>query len=285
MPERTSCETCPHLYSCAYPYLFKTPVPGDAKKLRRYPNAPPPYIIEPQDGFSKTRQGQTISVGLVLVGRANQYLSIIIQAMRRAGLVELGWGFKKLKLIHVTQQLRGPSSSEWQTIFETRDGSVATTTAGPPRVPTPEPRTSVAVALRFHSASKIRCRGRYLGPDEVGFRDILSTLLRRISMLSYFHTDQPFETEFAELVQASRNVEIARRTLTRRPWTRYSAAQQESIKMDGCVGEIAVRSDEIERFWPLLWLGQWTHVGKGASMGLGGYTLVRDDKLAAAESG
>jgi CRISPR/Cas system endoribonuclease Cas6 (RAMP superfamily) len=25
--------------------------------------------------------------------------------------------------------------------------------------------------------------------------------------------------------------------------------------------------------WPWLWLGQWLHIGKNATMGMGGYTM------------
>ena len=283
MEEPTACEECTHLRSCLYPYLFKTPVPENAKKLRRYPNAPPPYIIEPVQGFTTAQRGQILSVDLVLVGRANQYLSLVIQAMRHAGLLGLGWGFKKLNLVQVSQQQ--PDSPKWQPVFELKDGSLATATPEAPQTPTPEPRNDNTVALRFHSALKLRCRGKYLGSDDVEFRDILSTLLRRISMLSYFHTSQPFETDFAGLVQAAQNVRIVKRTLAPRPWARYSTAQQKPIRMDGSIGEIVAEGDELDRFWPLLWLGQWTHVGKGASMGLGGYTLIDNGKLAVTDNG
>ena len=30
---------------------------------------------------------------------------------------------------------------------------------------------------------------------------------------------------------------------------------------------------DLAEFWPYLWLGQWTHVGKGTSMGMGAYTI------------
>jgi CRISPR/Cas system endoribonuclease Cas6 (RAMP superfamily) len=31
--------------------------------------------------------------------------------------------------------------------------------------------------------------------------------------------------------------------------------------------------NDLEDYWPYLWLGQWTHVGKGTSMGMGAYTI------------
>ena len=65
-----------------------------------------------------------------------------------------------------------------------------------------------------------------------------------------------------------------------REWTRYSSRQQERLQMGGLVGEAEIEGRDLEPFWPYLWLGQWTHAGKGTSMGLGRYRIVMPDKLA-----
>lgn len=39
------------------------------------------------------------------------------------------------------------------------------------------------------------------------------------------------------------------------------------------MGTIELAGDGLEPFWPYLWLGQWTHAGKGVVMGLGGYRI------------
>ena len=56
-------------------------------------------------------------------------------------------------------------------------------------------------------------------------------------------------------------------------WSRYSSRQQTTVPMGGLVGTIELAGDGLEPFWPYLWLGQWTHAGKGAVMGLGGYRI------------
>ena len=57
-------------------------------------------------------------------------------------------------------------------------------------------------------------------------------------------------------------------------WTRYSARQDALIQMGGLVGTFTLPSAVLAPFWPCLWLGQWTHLGKGAVMGLGRYRLI-----------
>lgn len=45
--EHGDCQRCPLLDTCAYPYLFETPVPPEIKELRGQTHAPLPYLIEP----------------------------------------------------------------------------------------------------------------------------------------------------------------------------------------------------------------------------------------------
>ena len=44
--------------------------------------------------------------------------------------------------------------------------------------------------------------------------------------------------------------------------------------MGGLVGEFELSDIGLKPFWPYLWLGQWTHSGKGTVMGLGRYRLL-----------
>ena len=110
-------------------------------------------------------------------------------------------------------------------------------------------------------------------PDEFRFTNLFKNLLRRLSMLSYFHTDTPLETDFAGLSRAADAVPVARNELSWRDWTRYSSRQQTSMQMGGLVGEVEFEAPDWNPFWPYLWLGQWTHAGKGTSMGLGRYSI------------
>ena len=43
--------------------------------------------------------------------------------------------------------------------------------------------------------------------------------------------------------------------------------------MGGIVGSFVAEGPAIATLWPCLWLGQWTHLGKGCTMGLGRYAL------------
>jgi CRISPR/Cas system endoribonuclease Cas6 (RAMP superfamily) len=45
------------------------------------------------------------------------------------------------------------------------------------------------------------------------------------------------------------------------------------MQLGGLMGDLIIAGPAIAHFWPVLWVGQWTHVGKGTSFGLGAYRL------------
>ena len=57
-----------------------------------------------------------------------------------------------------------------------------------------------------------------------------------------------------------------------RDWRRYSSRQRQEMVLGGVVGEVALRG-ELAPFAELLAVGQWTHLGKNTSFGLGRYRL------------
>ena len=48
--------------------------------------------------------------------------------------------------------------------------------------------------------------------------------------------------------------------------------------MGGLVGSFILNLSGLETVWPYLWLGQWIHAGKAATMGLGAIRLLDTSK-------
>ena len=278
----TSLSTCPPclLYrSCPYPYIFETPPPLTAQKMRKYSAAPHPFLLE----LEHTPENDVDQVGLTLVGHGNRYLAYFIHAFQRAGTQGLGKDRVQMRLIDV-RQAEPPEADMWMPIYQ--PGGVLE--PRPPALPSVPPAPPV-IRLRFETPLRLQRGGRLVTARLFQFSDLFSTLLRRVSMLTYFHTDTPLETDFAELIAQARKVELAAANLVWRDWTRYSSRQKTTMQMGGLLGEIVLDLSEEFPFWPYLWLGQWVHAGKATSMGLGHYTLLsrqacRTTRIAAGES-
>jgi len=56
-------------------------------------------------------------------------------------------------------------------------------------------------------------------------------------------------------------------------WTRFSSRQDQEMTLGGVIGEWTLSGD-LEELLPWFWLGQWLHVGKNATMGMGKYSLT-----------
>jgi hypothetical protein len=258
-----TCLNCLLSRSCPYSYIFETPPPPDAQKMRKYTAAPHPFLIDPPTA----PENNVYQLGLTLFGRGNAYLPYLIHAFKRAGKQGLGKGRLPMEMIDV-RQAQPADSDEWTVIFE----PLGVLRAFPPDVPS-IPTQPPAVRLVFQTHLRLQRDGHLVSPQMFRFRDFFSTLLRRISMLTSFHTDTPLETDFAGLTQLIHQVESISGNLAWKEWSRYSSRQKTAIRMDGLLGEIEVDLTGSPELWPYLWLGQWVHVGKGTSMGLGRYTI------------
>ena len=257
------CEPCLLYRTCAYSYLFETPPPASAAKMRKYTAVPHPFVIQPDT----TSDGKIYKLRLILFGRANSLLPYVIHAYERAAEKGLGMGRTPLALTEVSQACK-LSGERWSVIYQP-GASLQSLPALNPDIPT----KSGHVKITLHTPMRLQRNGSLVTPSEFTFADLFSTLLRRISMLTYFHTDTPLETDFAELTRQARQITWQDTKLQWFDWARYSSRQETSMQMGGIVGELFLNTTSLDPFWPYLWLGQWTHAGKGTSMGLGHYRI------------
>jgi len=261
------CEACLLYRNCAYPYIFETPLPTDSDRMKRYTAVPHPFVVYPQMQADRTiEKGEAMLLELAVFGRANAYLPYIIHAFNIAGKHGIGKQQGKFRMLRVEQDTSG--NGNWETIYEP-DSGLSQKPGFYPLIP----ECSELVKITLQSPLRLKRDGRLVGAKEFSFHDLYRNLLRRIAMLTYFHEKSVFEPDFATLAEASRNINIIDKDLHWFDWTRYSSRQKKTMQMGGLTGEFTVRGESLPDFWPLLWLGQWTHAGKGASMGLGRYRL------------
>lgn len=104
------------------------------------------------------------------------------------------------------------------------------------------------------------------------FHVLFRNLLRRGSLLDYFHCGGEWGPGPQALLKPAEAIETLAHTLQWRRWERYSARRRQPVPMGGWVGRFTYRGD-LAPFWPWLALGQWLHVGKHATFGLGQYRV------------
>ncbi len=266
MTRAPACAGCTLSSVCAYPALFAPPPPA-THSLQRFTQIPAPYIIEPPAWGSRVlATDDTLSFHQVLVGRALDELPLIILAWRRALArgVGAGDGMGELTgVVHCAEDGEGE-------VHQPPGGSTRphrqTIDLGQPEGTQPR-----AATLIFTTPLRLQDNGRALPPARLQARTLLIALARRANLLAEFHAAGVLVSDFRALADACAALTEEKR-LVWRDWTRYSARQQQKMALGGVVGTWRLEGD-LRPFAALLKLGQWLHVGKEASFGLGGYTL------------
>lgn len=92
-------------------------------------------------------------------------------------------------------------------------------------------------------------------------------------VIARFHCGEPLDVDFRGLIAAAASVRLAADHTRWTTWARYSARQDRRMAWSGLIGDATYEGD-LRPFWPYLVFGQWTHVGKGATFGLGAYRLA-----------
>jgi len=274
------CTDCLLRDQCIYAYVFETPIPDDAQMMRKYTVAPHPFILELSVNNQRTyKEGEDLSFGLALIGRAIDYLPYFIYTFDELGRIGIGKGRGKYELRQVLEENslkdKAPNSQEQgnRRVIYRGDDKMLAQPKGLIRwsdiLTSPPP--SAEMRFSFITPTRIKYQNRLT--KDLEFHVLFRNLLRRISLLSYFHCGHRLDDQgFKDLIEQARKVQTVKRALYWHDWERYSNRQETRMKMGGFMGEITYKGD-FEPFRPYIRLGEYVHVGKGSSFGLGRYRI------------
>jgi hypothetical protein len=260
------CPPCPLYRTCPYPAIFETP-PPHSHSLQRFSQVPNPYVIEPPPlGLRRVTAAETLSFRIVLVGRALGQLPLIAYAFQRA--FERGVGRLQAKghLEDIVDETSGAPESVW-------DAERSRIHAHEQTLTVPQMPQTRAITLTIATPLRLQSQGHPVPLERLQPRTLFTALLRRASLLFELHASMPpVGTDAARLAAAAEQLTDERR-LQWKDWTRFSSRQKREMTLGGVVGEWTL-AGELDELLPWLWLGQWLHVGKNASMGMGMYSLT-----------
>ncbi len=252
---------------CVYSYVFETPPPSDTKIMRKYASAPHPFIIEPP---LEKKRGYTpkdnITLGLTLIGKAIDFLPYFIYTFDELGKTGIGKGRGKYRLEKVKSRNRIIYDLTSKTLKTFKTESLSLNYS-----PKNKKTVNSQLSINFITPTRIIYNGSLT--SDLEFHILIRNLLRRLSLLSYFHCNgDPSDWDFKGTIEKAHDVKIKKTTLRWYDWERYSARQDTRMKMGGFVGEITFDGD-IGPFLPIIKAGEVLHVGKGTGFGLGKYYI------------
>lgn len=234
--------------SCPYCALFVAPPPPD-HHLKKLSQMPHPYVVEPPTGNTHLRAGETFEFALVLIGKALAHEAIVTQAVEHALRTGLTDQHTRCTVIATKHDAADPY---------------------PPCGATPH-----AATLRVTTPLWLARLGRPIRQgSELDARTLLIALARRYQLLlDACHGPAAPQQDFSTLATQAAAITSRAPDMRWMSWGRYSQRQQREMHFGGLVGSVHLEG-ELAPFAPLLHLGQWLHLGKKATFGMGAYTLT-----------
>jgi len=268
-----TCTGCLLAQQCVYSTLFETPA-SPAQAQGGYTAMPHPFVldIDPSAQWNLT-PGDPLALTVHLLGTAIAHTPYLIHALTIAGQRGFGREGGRFTLTTVERE-HMPGDGCWDPVY-TEQGGVYQTRETAPLSPPPTP---AAIRLRLITPLRIKRNGHFLGARDLTARDLIQTLWRRLRTLAALQGGDPSEFDLRHLPGDPEALGWQPNWLRWHDWTRYSSRQDTLMQFGGLIGEIDLDGPALAAFWPALWLGQWTHVGKGTAFGLGGYRVAVDDR-------
>lgn len=272
MTRQPTCPGCPLLQTCPYTRIFEAPPPDKGQHaLQDFSQIPNPYVMEPPaPGARLLDADDEFQFHLVLVGHAVDQLALVVFALQRA----LAQGLTRQRVPADLMQVDWiDAQGAAHVVWSINHPSLA---AHPATLQTPAaPADAHAISLNIHTPLRLQQQGRPLGVAQLTPRTLVAALARRSALLMEFHGGQSGWGEAARHITRLSESLTDTRDLHWYDWTRYSSRQQQEMTLGGVLGRWTLHgsASALAALWPWLWLGQWLHGGKNATMGLGGYTL------------
>lgn len=281
-----TCGGCPQQQTCRYTQVFEAR-PPPCHALQRFNAIPNAFVIEPPlpmgglVGLSPADESTNLSAGdewafhMVLVGDAIGHLALVVLAWQMALAEGLTHTRSRADLLQVDWvDAAFDTHTIWCVDMPTLLGHRATISV--PDAPLSGAATATTtLVLNIETPMRLQHQGIPLRPRFLTPRTLISAVVRRVALVLEFHAQQTVWGERAVQTVALANDVTGNHQLSWFDWTRYSSRQRQEMTLGGVLGQWQLTGpvQSIEAIWPSLWLGQWLHAGKNATMGMGRYTL------------
>jgi len=238
------CESCPLAASCAYTTVFESHLTVENAR-----GIPSPYTLYPV-----CKQGEMHLYMTIMGEAAISYFPFILHALRVAG--EQGVG-RRVFSFEAVEHL---NDEAWKPL-----DSQPVALSAMPESP------GHALTLRLITPARFKHQGHFVTPDTLTLTLWIRALRRRLISLAASWGD---EASMRQLCGVDEDATWRSPSLRWQEMDRYSSRQKTAMKMGGVAGSFELTASQVQQRWPMLWLGQWTHIGKMTTMGLGRYELM-----------
>lgn len=261
LTELPNCQHCPFNTGCAYTQIFEN----------TNDNGTNPYVL-------RLPKAQTIlpshtwQFGMTLIGMASEHYELVIRAWQDALMIGIGGGTHRVSAKIVKVMNMG------QTIFE-KNHFIITTPRALKTITTPSIDSPTNFTLHFITPFRLQHQGKIAHQShQFEPKHLLVNLYNRILRCQTNHDkDNDWQIGYADFGEFLSDIDKLSFENRVHPVNinRHSSRQGRKITLFGMIGDVIITGDGgvLARLLRLLWLGQYVHVGKSTTLGLGQYQL------------
>ncbi len=255
------CKNCLLSNNCIYSRIFESFNPGvNQSILGKVEKAPHPFIIDVDEkNRLEYSMNQDIRFRLTLIGEAMKYISYFILAFIDIGAYGIGStrGCFKIKQVRAAgQEIYNPLKKQVTLDFDSIPG---TRFMG-------EKWDKGCLNISLETPLRLKYSHRF--QKQITFPMIASNLLRRLYLLANHYCEGPVSVDMKELIEMSKKVVLVNSEIYWHQQERYSYRQNRGVSMAGVSGTLDFKGD-FNPFIAFLRIGEYLHLGKGTSFGLG----------------
>lgn len=128
-----------------------------------------------------------------------------------------------------------------------------------------------SLSIEVITPLRLKHQGAKVKPKHFTAEAFIQAAVRRFIQLDkiYLHSQH-----LPPRVESSADLAVTKCDLTWMDWTRYSNRQKNYMQLGGLIGHLKLEGENLNLFYPYLYLGQFWHLGKNTSFGLGNYKLT-----------
>ncbi len=233
-------------------------------------------VTDSPDERRHMSQGDGLTFGLLLMGRATEYLPYVVYAVSEMARRGLGASRTPFELTEVAMI---DESGNRNPIYRGETQRVIVPDSATMKLSDLIGRrldrlafSANTLKLKFLTPARIRVEGDL--QLKMSFELLARNLLRRISTLAMVHGRTQLELDYRGLIALAADVSISTFALRWFDLERYSNRQRTKMNLGGFIGEVEYTGKVIKEFIPLIAAGELLNVGTGTSFGLGRYEIV-----------
>lgn len=267
------CNECSLKEVCTYAYVFETPrgkFQLFSYELSEYPH---PYILEPPFSVNYFEPRNRISFNLILIGKAVDLLPHFIFTFKILGKrgIYISGRDKIKKVKYTLERVEDTFAGiDIYSLYSNYVSSNFTVKDFSSIVEDSKSYNRERLIIKFITPTRIVAKNRLA--SNIDFPLFIRSLLRRISIISQVHCNSTLNLPYKDILEISSTIKTISSDIFWGDWERYSTRQKRVIKLGGFLGKVTF-GEGWYQFAPFIKLGEYLHIGKATSFGLGKYIM------------